>query len=270
MSIEESAEGGQQESEDSGPQANAKGEKRAWKVPLSFPPGKPSRLVELEAKVIEKVKAMFDDIEAIDLAIAEVSEAIGDVMCQRATKIGVDWRPARRRAGRHPVVYKGATSGGQGGSLWLTQKNGANGSSGGFVRRRWVDPVDPPVALGRYAERLKPKSSVERDPREKVMRVEAQVLLLKSLEELLASREGAVLSMGRFLQSIAAWSRNNRSVPNPELPTVVCLMARDALEATRAVRLEQVTVARAKAMAAASIASLNDADDEGRVDGFRP
>lgn len=76
---EEATAGEREDAEDTRPQRR----KSKRRVPLSVPPGKPSRLIEMEEKVIAAVRALFDDVEAMDQSIEEVGQAITDLMSNR-------------------------------------------------------------------------------------------------------------------------------------------------------------------------------------------
>lgn len=261
--VETETSGRNGDSEDGRPQRR----KSKRRIPLTVPPGRPSRLVEMEEKVVAAVRALFDDVHAMDLSIEEVSSAITDLMSNRVQKVGVDWQPHRRRGGRHPVVYKTAGSGGVRGGVGIQAKNASGGVSAGYAKRYWVEPIDPPTALARYAQVLDWKVPASEQPRAAVEARDAQRSLLQALQELLAHRESALRPLGRLIQAIEGWKTQNRRRDHPEWPPVDCLVATERLEEAGPARREQLVIARVNMMTAESATKLNDEDDAGKADG---
>lgn len=260
---EEATAGEREDAEDTRPQRR----KSKRRVPLSVPPGKPSRLIEMEEKVIAAVRALFDDVEAMDQSIEEVGQAITDLMSNRVQRVGVDWQGHRRRGGKHPVVFKTAGSGGGRGGVGLSAKNRSKGPSEGYAKRYWVEPIDPPTALARYAQVLDWKLPASEQPRTAVEAREAQRSLLQALQELLAHRESALKPLGRLIQAIEGWKTQNKRRDHPDWPPVDCLVAKECLEEAAPARRERLVIARVNMMNAEITTKLNDQDDERREDG---
>lgn len=237
------------------------------RVPLSVPPGKPARLIEMEEKVIAAVRALFDDVQEMDESIEAVGQAITDLMANRVQRVGVDWQSHRRRGGRHPVVFKTAGSGGVRGGVGISAKKGPGGASEGYAKRYWVEPIDPPTALARYAQVLDWKLPPSEQPRAAVEAREAQRSLLQALQELLAHRESALRPLGRLLQAIEGWKTQNKRRDHPDWPPVDCVVAQERLEEAAPARREQLVIARMNMMSAENTTKLNDQDDDRREDG---
>lgn len=171
-------------------QGGSKAEPRRFPLPAG-PRLRPERLTQLEADILGSVKAMVNDIEVLDRQIDEMHRLLEQLMYLTGKAVGVAWREHRTRGGLHPVAYREGNSKG----AMVTPRKGRP------AKRFWVNELNPPVRLSRFALG---------DPNDDEWLVRAQKDVLRALERFLALRARAISCLAGQRKPVAAWAQQVR------------------------------------------------------------
>ena len=210
------------EGKSAGKSRQAKAATRRFPLQVGERP-KPQRLTDLEAGIMDSVRAMVDDIEVLDGQIEEMHLLLEQLMYGTRKAVGVAWGAHRTRAGLHPVAYRQGDS--KRATVVLRQ--------GRSVKRFWVTELNPPVRLARFALG---------DPAADEWLVRAQKDVLRALENLLSKRARAIGCLTGQRKSIAAWEHQVR----PGLSGLPVAQAFETKEMVRRIEAEHFVKAYAR------------------------